>query len=141
MALRSASGSVSAMEQAIAPGAGAVGAARRAAPVVIVVAVGHGGLIAESGRVSEAGFESVRMDNASSTGLDPMGLALDEARRAAAIGEVPVGAVVVKDGRVIAAAGNRPREERIRPPMPNSSPSAAPAKPSATSASRAATST
>jgi tRNA(adenine34) deaminase len=52
------------------------------------------------------------MDNASSTGLDPMGLALDEARRAAAIGEVPVGAVVVKDGRVIAAAGNRPREER-----------------------------
>ena len=41
-----------------------------------------------------------------------MGLALDEARRAAAIGEVPVGAVVVKDGRVIAAAGNRPREER-----------------------------
>ena len=41
-----------------------------------------------------------------------MGLALDEARRAAAIGEVPVGAVVVKGGRVIAAAGNRPREER-----------------------------
>jgi tRNA(adenine34) deaminase len=37
-----------------------------------------------------------------------MGLALDEARRAAAAGEVPVGAVVVDDatGAVVAAAGN-----------------------------------
>ena len=58
------------------------------------------------------------MDNASSTGLDPMGLALDEARRAAAIGEVPVGAVVVKDGRVIAAAGTARGRSAIRPPMP-----------------------
>jgi tRNA(Arg) A34 adenosine deaminase TadA len=39
-----------------------------------------------------------------------MALALDEARAAAARGEVPVGAVIVKDGRVIAAAGNQPRE-------------------------------
>ena len=39
-----------------------------------------------------------------------MGLALEEARQAAALGEVPVGAVVVKDGKVIASAGNRPRE-------------------------------
>jgi tRNA(adenine34) deaminase len=39
-----------------------------------------------------------------------MALALAEARAAAARGEVPVGAVVVKDGAVIAAAGNRPRE-------------------------------
>ena len=39
-----------------------------------------------------------------------MGLALAEARAAAARGEVPVGAVIVRDGRVIAAAGNRPRE-------------------------------
>jgi tRNA(adenine34) deaminase len=38
-----------------------------------------------------------------------MGLALDEAREAAALGEVPVGAVIVKDGEVVAAAGNRPR--------------------------------
>jgi tRNA(adenine34) deaminase len=37
---------------------------------------------------------------------------LEEARAAAARGEVPVGAVIVKDGRVIAAAGNRPRELR-----------------------------
>jgi tRNA(Arg) A34 adenosine deaminase TadA len=40
-----------------------------------------------------------------------MDLALDEARAAAARGEVPVGAVVVaSDGRVLAAAGNRTRE-------------------------------
>ena len=42
----------------------------------------------------------------------PMAVALDEARRAAARGEVPVGAVVVQGGRVIAAAGNRPREDK-----------------------------
>ena len=58
------------------------------------------------------------MDNAGSGQFDPKGgpkvapmtLALDEARAAAAQGEVPVGAVVVKDGAVIAAAHNRPRE-------------------------------
>ena len=43
---------------------------------------------------------------------DPMGLALAEARAAAARGEVPVGAVVVRDGRVLASAGNRPRALR-----------------------------
>jgi tRNA(Arg) A34 adenosine deaminase TadA len=37
-----------------------------------------------------------------------MRLALDEAMRAGAAGEVPVGAVVVLDERVVAAAGNRP---------------------------------
>ena len=36
-----------------------------------------------------------------------MELALDEARAAAARGEVPVGCVVVRDGEVIARAGNR----------------------------------
>ncbi|WP_188517645.1 nucleoside deaminase [Alsobacter metallidurans] len=36
-----------------------------------------------------------------------MALALDEARAAAARGEVPVGAVVVRDGAVLAVAGNR----------------------------------
>lgn len=40
---------------------------------------------------------------------DAMGLALAEARASASRGEVPVGAVVVKDGRVLAAAGNSPR--------------------------------
>jgi len=36
-----------------------------------------------------------------------MEIALDEARRAAEAGDVPVGAVMVRDGQVIAAAGNR----------------------------------
>ena len=36
-----------------------------------------------------------------------MQMALDEARAAAARGEVPVGCVVVRDGEVIARAGNR----------------------------------
>ncbi len=36
-----------------------------------------------------------------------MRLALDEARRASAAGEIPVGAVVTLDGRVIASAANR----------------------------------
>ena len=39
-----------------------------------------------------------------------MDAALDQARMAAARGEVPIGAVVVKDGHIIAAAGNRTRE-------------------------------
>lgn len=41
-----------------------------------------------------------------------MALALEEAVAAAARGEVPVGAVVVQDGRVVARAGNRVRELR-----------------------------
>ncbi|HVI30062.1 nucleoside deaminase [Hansschlegelia sp.] len=39
-----------------------------------------------------------------------MDRALEEARAAAARGETPVGAVITRDGAVIAAAGNRPRE-------------------------------
>lgn len=39
----------------------------------------------------------------------PMRLALDAAREAAALGEVPVGAAVVRDGEVIAVAANAPR--------------------------------
>ncbi len=42
----------------------------------------------------------------------PMELALAEAEAAAARGEVPVGAVVMWDGAVIAAAGNRTLELR-----------------------------
>ena len=42
---------------------------------------------------------------------EPMARALDEARRAAAAGEVPVGAVVARDGQVIAAAHNSPRAD------------------------------
>jgi len=43
-----------------------------------------------------------------------MGLALKEAAAAAALGEIPVGAVIVRDSLVIAAAGNR-RETRRDP--------------------------
>ena len=43
---------------------------------------------------------------------DPLTRAFDEARAAGARGEVPVGAVVVKDGAVIAAAGNRTLADR-----------------------------
>ena len=53
-------------------------------------------------------------DNAAATVSDPisdpMGAALAEAQAAKARGEVPVGAVIVRDGAVLAAAGNRPRE-------------------------------
>ena len=41
---------------------------------------------------------------------DFMAIALEEARAAAERGEVPVGAVLARDGKVLARAGNRPRE-------------------------------
>lgn len=44
-----------------------------------------------------------------------MQLALDAARKAAGEGEVPIGAVVVKDGQVLAVAANRTRN----PPDPS----------------------
>ena len=37
----------------------------------------------------------------------PMEMALEEARAAAARGEVPIGAVIMRDGAVLARAGNR----------------------------------
>ena len=40
---------------------------------------------------------------------EPMAMALEQARLGALAGEVPVGAVVIRDGAVIAAAHNRPR--------------------------------
>lgn len=40
--------------------------------------------------------------------VDYMSMALDLAREAATLGEVPVGAVVVRDGVVIGRGGNRP---------------------------------
>lgn len=42
---------------------------------------------------------------------EPMRAALNAAAQAAAAGEVPIGAVIVKDGRIIAAAHNTPRED------------------------------
>ena len=41
-----------------------------------------------------------------------MDLALEEARTAQAAGEVPIGCVVVRDGKVIARAGNRTISDR-----------------------------
>jgi tRNA(Arg) A34 adenosine deaminase TadA len=46
-------------------------------------------------------------DPAQKAGIDPLSLAFDQAREAAARGEVPIGAVLVRDGRVLAIAGNR----------------------------------
>lgn len=43
---------------------------------------------------------------------DFMGIALEEAKAAAAAGEVPVGAVVARDGEVLAQAGNRTLRDR-----------------------------
>jgi tRNA(adenine34) deaminase len=44
------------------------------------------------------------------TRTDAMAAALDEARAAAARGEVPVGAVIVRGGQILARAGNRTLE-------------------------------
>jgi len=41
---------------------------------------------------------------------DPMSVALDEARAAAAAGEVPVGAVVTRGGQIVALGRNRMRD-------------------------------
>ncbi|MDD3143430.1 MAG: tRNA adenosine(34) deaminase TadA [Candidatus Cloacimonetes bacterium] len=46
----------------------------------------------------------------SSVHTDWMRLALDEARRAASEDEIPVGAVLVKDGELVAAQHNRTRQ-------------------------------
>ncbi len=43
---------------------------------------------------------------------DPLSLAFDAARRAAREGEVPVGAVVVRDGAILGIGHNRPRALR-----------------------------
>jgi tRNA(adenine34) deaminase len=43
---------------------------------------------------------------------EPMRLALEEGRAAALAGEVPVGAVVVRDGEVLAVARNRMLDDR-----------------------------
>ena len=47
------------------------------------------------------------------TDFELMGAALEEARKAAALGEVPVGAVVAKDGEIISAAHNTRETEII----------------------------
>ena len=46
------------------------------------------------------------------TDYELMGLALEEAKKAAALGEVPVGAVIAKDGQPIAFAHNTRESEK-----------------------------
>ena len=46
------------------------------------------------------------------TDFELMGLALEEARKAAALGEVPVGAVVARKGEVVSAAHNTRETEK-----------------------------
>lgn len=46
------------------------------------------------------------------TDYELMGVALEEARKAAALGEVPVGAVVAKDGQIVAVAHNTRETEK-----------------------------
>jgi tRNA(adenine34) deaminase len=53
---------------------------------------------------------SGKTDILDKTGPSFMEIALGEARAAGARGEVPVGAVIVRDGKLIAQAGNRSRE-------------------------------
>lgn len=55
-------------------------------------------------------MDDTKTEQGKARSADPMEQALEEARAAAARGEVPVGAVVVRAGRVIARAGNRTRE-------------------------------
>ena len=51
-----------------------------------------------------------RLPNATIQAKDPMSLAFAEARRAEARGEAPIGAAIVRDGEVVARAGNQTRE-------------------------------
>jgi tRNA(Arg) A34 adenosine deaminase TadA len=44
-----------------------------------------------------------------SQATDPMSVAFAEAREAGRLGEVPVGAAIIRDGRLLASAGNRTR--------------------------------
>jgi hypothetical protein len=65
---------------------------------------------------------------ASTQDLMFMDLALEEARQAAREGEIPVGAVLVRKGQVVARAHNRREQDRTPQPMPNCWPSAGPVK-------------
>jgi len=50
------------------------------------------------------------VSNAEDEAHDPMSLAFAEAQAAEARGEAPIGAAIVRDGAIIARAGNRTRE-------------------------------
>jgi tRNA(adenine34) deaminase len=50
------------------------------------------------------------LSNSGSNGSDPMSIAFAEARSAELRGEAPIGAALVREGALIASAGNRTRE-------------------------------
>ena len=62
------------------------------------------------------------------TDFELMGAALEEARKAAALGEVPVGAVVAKDGEIISAATTPARRRKTPSTTLSCWPSTRPAK-------------
>ena len=62
------------------------------------------------------------------TDYELMGAALEEAARAAALGEVPVGAVVARNGEIIAAAHNTRETEKTPSTTPSCWPLTRPAK-------------
>ena len=62
------------------------------------------------------------------TDYELMGAALAEAEQAAALGEVPVGAVVARDGEIIAAATTHGRPRKTPSTMPSCWPSTRRAK-------------
>ena len=49
--------------------------------------------------------------------------ALEEAQKAAEIGEVPIGAVIVREGEIVGGATTAGKPTGIPPPMPRCSPS------------------
>src|SRR5271157_2815583 len=61
-------------------------------------------------RKGEPGVGSAILSSDERTTGDPMSLAFAEARSAELRGEAPIGAALVRDGTVIASAGNRTRE-------------------------------
>ncbi len=64
----------------------------------------------DAGRIEPMSETPMSETPSSQTPGSPMALALAQARAAAARGEVPVGAVVVREGKVLASAGNRTLE-------------------------------
>ena len=73
---------------------------------ILISVVFHGRLIAEAAETLRNDLRHAR-DASSRETRDPWERAFAEARAAAARGEAPIGACVVKDGEILASAGNR----------------------------------
>ena len=81
-----------------------------------------------AGEVVGATYSPMRCRDDASTPTDErlMALAIERAREAEGHGDVPIGAVVARDGEPLAAAGNERELRATRPPTPRSSRSAPP---------------